>query len=131
MSQGLSLGNYVRELLCESVVEVARDPPAFLESRCACDLPLVEADLPGAADEDEQEGAEAKDVPDVDPLRVQGREQEVVQPGEGREDGACCEPAQQLVALAIGAPRESHGGEAKQQSADELGDDERAGRVHE
>ena len=101
----------VRQLLREPVVQVARQAPPLLERGRRRAAAPVGVDLARRPDEQEPVEPEPEQVTGRDPVRVERREQEVVQRREGAEDRAGAEPAQEIVARLLGSPRETDGRE--------------------
>ena len=85
------------------------------------DLPLVRRDLTQRAGEDQNVERQPQEVAGVDPLRVERREQEVVEPREGGEGGGRGEPAHQLVSGFLRPPREPDRRDRVKNEADHLG----------
>ena len=110
----------VGQLLRDAVVQVARDPPPLLEHRGLREVAPVPAHLARGADEQRQVEEHSEDVAGVDPVRVEGRVEEVVQARESGEQRRGGEPAVELVVRAVGAPGEAERRRGEQRHGEEL-----------
>ena len=101
-------------------MELAGDSAPLL---CGCRLrqaQLVRLNLSRRSDQEQQVRRQPKRVPDIDPLRVERREEPIVHAREGRQGRAGREPSHQIVAGALASAREAQGGEHEQCRRQEL-----------
>src|SRR5262249_20660450 len=87
-----------RQLLRQAVVQVAGNATALVQDCRSREPALIPTDLADGADEDQEIRAEPEDVGGVEPLRIERREEQVVEPREAREGRARGEPRRELVA---------------------------------
>ena len=92
-------GRDVREFLGNAVVQVVGEPPAFFHVRGSAP---VAADLARGADQEQEHTGEAQPVTDVDPVREDRREREVVEARERKEHAARREPGHEIAVFRAG-----------------------------
>jgi hypothetical protein len=109
-----------REVLCQPVVDLARQPAAFVQRRGSLELALGAADLVRAAGQQGDEEPQPQHVAGVEVLRVARRKEEVVQPREGTERRPDREPQLQRVARELGVAREPDRRRREQPHDDDL-----------